>query len=76
VSFSPVTVLAVQCGLTLFSGHLTVLNTQRMMHYIDGVSGIIVLAIGHSIYNLEETKTIYMLPSIIYINYTLGVVGG
>jgi uncharacterized membrane protein YqgA involved in biofilm formation len=67
VAFSAVTVLVVQGSLTLFSGHLTFLNTPRMMNNIDGVGGIIVLAIGLGLLKLKETRTIDMLPSLVLI---------
>jgi uncharacterized membrane protein YqgA involved in biofilm formation len=67
VVFSAVTVFAVQGALTLFSGHLTFLTSQRMMNNIDGVGGVIVLAIGLNLLKLKSIKTIDMLPALALI---------
>ena len=67
VAFSAVTVLVIQGALTIFSGSLTFLAAPRMMNNIDGVGGIIILAIGLNLLKLKTIKTIDMLPSIILI---------
>jgi uncharacterized membrane protein YqgA involved in biofilm formation len=67
VAFSAATVLVIQGALTIFSGSLTFLTTQRIMNNIDGVGGIIVLAIGLNLLKLKALKTIDMLPGIILI---------
>jgi uncharacterized protein len=67
VSFSAITVFVIQGGLTLFSGSLTFLTSQRMMNNIDGVGGIIVLAIGLNLLKLKNIKTIDMLPALVLI---------
>jgi uncharacterized membrane protein YqgA involved in biofilm formation len=67
VAFSAVTVLVIQGALTLFSGSLTFLTVQRMMNNIDGVGGIIILAIGLNLLKLKTIKTIDMLPAIMLI---------
>jgi len=67
VAFSAVTVLVIQGALTIFSGSLTFLTAPRMMNNIDGVGGIIILAIGLNLLKLKTIKTIDMLPSIILI---------
>ncbi len=67
VSLSAITVFLVQGGLTLFSGYLTFLTSQRMMNDIDGVGGIIVLAIGLNLLKVKNIKTIDMLPSLVLI---------
>jgi len=67
VFFSAITVLVVQGALTVFSGALTFLTTQRMMNNIDGVGGIIVLAIGLNLLKLKTIKTIDMLPGLALI---------
>jgi uncharacterized protein len=67
VALSAITVLVVQGILTIFSGALTFLATERMMHNIDGVGGIIVLAIGFNLLKLKTIKTIDMLPGLVLI---------
>lgn len=67
VLFSAVTVLVVQGVFTVFSGSLMFLTPQRMMNNIDGVGGIIVLAIGLNLLKLKTIKTIDMLPGIALI---------
>jgi hypothetical protein len=67
VALSAITVLVVQGILTIFSGALTFLATERMMNNIDGVGGIIVLAIGLNLLKLKTIKTIDMLPSLALI---------
>jgi uncharacterized protein len=67
VAFSAVTVLVIQGALTIFSGGLTFLTAERMMHNIDGVGGIIVLAIGLNLLKIKTLKTIDMLPALILI---------
>ena len=67
VAFSAVTVLVIQGALTIFSSSLTFLTAPRMMNNIDGVGGIIILAIGLNLLKLKTIKTIDMLPSIILI---------
>lgn len=67
VLFSALTVLVVQGGLTIFSGSLTFLTAQRMMNNIDGVGGIIVLAIGLNLLKLKSAKTLDMLPALVLI---------
>lgn len=67
VAFSAITVLAIQGILTVFSGKLTFLAEQRMMNNIDGVGGIIVLAIGLNLLKLTSLKTIDMLPGLVII---------
>jgi len=67
VAFSAITVLAVQGALTLFSGQLTFLTSPRMMSNIDGVGGLIVLAIGLNLLKLKSIKTIDMLPALLLI---------
>ena len=67
VAFSAATVFVVQGALTLFSGSLTFLTPQRMMNNIDGVGGIIVLAIGLNLLKLKSIKTIDMLPALVLI---------
>jgi uncharacterized membrane protein YqgA involved in biofilm formation len=67
VLFSALTVLVVQGGLTIFSGGLTFLTAQRMMNNIDGVGGIIVLAIGLNLLKLKSVKTLDMLPALVLI---------
>ncbi len=74
VLFSALTVLVVQGTLTAFSSALTFLATDRMMNNIDGVGGIIVLAIGLNLLKLKTIKTIDMLPAIVLIVlYGIGV---
>lgn len=67
VAFSAVTVLVIQGALTIFSSALTFLTTGRMMNNIDGVGGIIVLAIGLNLLKLKAIKTIDMLPALVLI---------
>lgn len=67
VAFSAISVLAIQGALTIFSGALTFLTTQRMMGNIDGVGGIIVLAIGMNLLKLKTIKTLDMLPGLVLI---------
>ncbi len=67
VAFSAITVLVIQGMLTIFSGSLTFLATGRMMNNIDGVGGIIVLAIGLNLLKLKTIKTIDMLPGLVLI---------
>ena len=67
VAFSAITVLIIQGVLTIFSGSLTFLTTQRIMNNIDGIGGIIVIAIGLNLLKLKTMKTIDMLPGLILI---------
>lgn len=67
VIFSAVTVLVIQGVLTAFSGTLSFLATERMMNNIDGVGGIIMLAIGLNLLTLKNIKTIDMLPGLALI---------
>jgi uncharacterized membrane protein YqgA involved in biofilm formation len=67
VALSAITILVVQGILTIFSGALTFLAAERMMHNIDGVGGIIVLAIGCNLLKLKTIKTIDMLPGLVLI---------
>jgi hypothetical protein len=67
VAFSAITVLVIQGSLTLFSGSLAFLTTQRMMNNIDGVGGIIILAIGLNLLKLKSIKTLDMLPALVLI---------
>jgi len=67
VAFSAITVLVVQGALSIFSRSLTFLTTRSMMDNIDGVGGIIVLAIGLNLLKLKTIKTIDMLPGLILI---------
>lgn len=67
VVFSALTVFAIQGALTLFSGGLTFLTGQRMMNNIDGVGGIIVLAIGLNLLKLKSVKSVDMLPALVLI---------
>ena len=67
VAFSALSVLVIQGGLTLCSGSLTSLATPWMMNNIDGVGGIIVIAIGMNLLKLKTIKTLDMLPSLALI---------
>ncbi|HYA87003.1 MAG TPA: DUF554 domain-containing protein [Nitrospirota bacterium] len=67
VALSAITILFVQGILTTFSGALTFLATEQMMHDIDGVGGIIVFAIGFNLLKLKTIKTIDMLPGLVLI---------
>ena len=67
VAFSALSVLVVQGGLTLCSGSLTFLTTPWMMNNIDGVGGIIVIALGMNLLKIKAFKTLDMLPSIALI---------
>ena len=67
VLFSAVTVLLVQGGLTLFSGNLTMLAAPRMMNNIDGVGGLIVMAIGLNLLGVKTIKSVDMLPALVLI---------
>ncbi len=67
VAFSAITVFVVQGALTLFAGSLTVLATDRIMNNIDGVGGMIVVAIGLNLLKLKTIKTLDMLPSLALI---------
>jgi hypothetical protein len=67
VVFSALTVLVVQGMFTIFSGQLTFLTPVPMMNNIDGVGGIIVLAIGLNLLKLKSIKTIDMLPALLLI---------
>lgn len=67
VVFAAATVLVIQGALTIFSGSLTFLTTERIMNNIDGVGGIIVLAIGLNLLTLKAMKTIDMLPGLVFI---------
>jgi uncharacterized membrane protein YqgA involved in biofilm formation len=67
VAFSAITVLAIQGVLTIFSGTLTFLTSPRMMNNIDGVGGIIVLAVGLNLLKLKTIGTIDMLPGLALI---------
>jgi uncharacterized membrane protein YqgA involved in biofilm formation len=67
VVFSAVTILAVQGGLTVLAKGLTFLTAPRMMNNIDGVGGIIVIAIGLNLLKLKSAKTLDMLPALVLI---------
>ena len=67
VLFSAVTIAVIQGSLTVFAGSLTFLTAPRMMNNMDGVGGIIVLAIGLNLLKLKQTKTIDMLPALVLI---------
>ena len=67
VAFASLSVLALQGALTLLSRSLTFLTAQQMMNNIDGVGGIIVLAIGLNLLKLKTVKTIDMLPGLFLI---------
>ena len=67
VAFSALSVLVIQGGLTLCSGSLTSLSTPWMMNTIDGVGGIIVIAIGMNLLKIKTIKTLDMLPSLALI---------
>lgn len=67
VAFSALSVLIVQGGLTLCSGSLSSLSTPWMMNNIDGVGGIIVIALGMNLLKIKTFKTLDMLPSIVLI---------
>jgi uncharacterized membrane protein YqgA involved in biofilm formation len=67
VTFSAFTVLVIQGALTVFSEYLTFLAPERMMNNIDGVGGIIVLAIGLNLLKIKRIRTVDMLPSLILI---------
>jgi len=67
VAFSAITVLVIQGALTLFSGSLTFLTNRSMTDNIDGVGGMIVMAIGLNLLKLKTIKTLDMLPGLILI---------
>jgi len=67
VAFSALSVLVMQGGLTLCSRSLTFLSTPWMMNNVDGVGGIIVIAIGMNLLKLKTIKTLDMLPSLLLI---------
>lgn len=67
VIYSAMSVFIIQGGLTLFSKYLTPLSSTKMMAYIDGVGGIIVLGIAVNLLNIKTIKTLNMLPSLIII---------
>jgi len=67
VVYSVASVFIIQGVLTMFSTQLTVLASNKMMEYIDGVGGILVLGIAFNLLNLKEIKTLNMLPSLIFI---------
>ncbi|MGE5892674.1 MAG: DUF554 domain-containing protein [bacterium] len=67
VAFSAMTVFVVQGALTVFSTSLAFMTPQRMMNNIDGVGGLIVLAIGLNLLKLKDIRTIDMLPSLVFI---------
>lgn len=67
VALSAVTVLVIQGALTAFLGALPFLATERMMNDIDGVGGIIVLAIGLNLLKLKTIRTLDMLPGLALI---------
>lgn len=67
VIYSSVSVFLIQGFLTLFSNHLTVLSSSKMMEFIDGTGGIIVLGIALNLLSLKQIKTLNMLPSLLFI---------
>lgn len=67
VAFSAITVLVIQGLLTYSSASLTMLTSPWMMSNIDGVGGIIILAIGLNLLKLKSIKTIDMLPAILLV---------
>ncbi len=67
VMYAAVTVFVIQGALTVFSGTLYFLASQKMMGFIDGVGGIMVLGIGLNLLNLKSLKTMNMLPSLIIV---------
>jgi uncharacterized membrane protein YqgA involved in biofilm formation len=67
VAFSAITIIVIQGILTYSSAFLTMLTSQWMMNNIDGVGGIIILAIGLNLLKLKTIKTIDMLPSLLLV---------
>lgn len=67
VAFSAVTVFVIQGLLTFFAKYLTFMTSSRMMSNIDGVGGVIIIAIGLNLLNLKHIKTLDMLPSLLFI---------
>lgn len=67
VLYSAASVFLIQGGLTLFSTKLTFLSSVKVMEYIDGTGGIIVVAIGLNLLNLKNIKTLNMLPSLLIV---------
>lgn len=67
VIFSALTVFIIQGAVTIFSQHLTTLASPKMMGFIDGIGGIIVIGIALNLLNLKHIKTLDMLPSLVFI---------
>lgn len=67
VIFSALTVFIIQGALTIFSQHLTILASTKMMGFIDGIGGMIVIGIALNLLNIKHIKTLDMLPSLVFI---------
>ncbi len=66
VAFSALSVFVIQGGITILSKYLP-LFSDRFIHNLDGVGGILILSIGFNLLNITTIKTLDLLPSIIIL---------
>jgi uncharacterized membrane protein YqgA involved in biofilm formation len=67
VMFSAISVFLIQGGLTLLGAQLTFLMSDVYINNFDGLGGILIVAIGIQLLDIQKIKVLNMIPSLIYL---------
>jgi len=67
VMFSAVSVFVIQGGLTLLGSKLIFLTQDIYLNNLNGLGGVLILAIGIELLNIQKIKILNMLPSLVYL---------
>jgi uncharacterized membrane protein YqgA involved in biofilm formation len=67
VMFSAISVFLIQGSLTLLGSKLLFLMQDVYINNFTGLGGVLILAIGIELLNIEKIKILNMLPSLVYL---------
>lgn len=67
VMFSAISVFVIQGSLTLLGSKLLFLTQDIYINNFTGLGGVLILAIGIELLNIQRIKILNMLPSLVYL---------
>lgn len=71
VMFSAISVFVIQGSLTLLGSRLLFLTQDVYINNFTGLGGVLILAIGIELLNIQKIKILNMLPSLVYLPFVI-----
>jgi Uncharacterized membrane protein, possible Na+ channel or pump len=75
VMLSAVSVFVIQGSLTLLGSKLLFLTQDVYLNNLNGLGGVLILAIGIELLDIQKIKILNMLPSLVYLPLVIYISG-